>query len=330
MKNIRCCFPLLFTLLFFLLHASVLKAQEVPSVALEQLKLTCANGEMENGQTAVIVARLNGITNPSQVDSVKWWEKKADEWVKLLPKYYSGDSLVARGLKANVDYKFLLYLADTLQPVVGDSIRTRSFPVPDIVIHCEPGDSVYIQNPDVTFSFENLSEDSVTVDHFFWTFEEGITSTLEKPVFTYVEVKYTSEHYEPTLTVYDDCGCETVFPKAVYVLPVKLKIPNVFTPNGDDVNDVFEITLDDGSGSDGSGSVKSRAGGVNGKLLSDYYQSNELIIMNRWGRIVYHQKNYQNDWDGGGLSDGTYYYVLKCKGLKEEVQYQGVVMILSN
>ena len=39
--------------------------------------------------------------------------------------------------------------------------------------------------------------------------------------------------------------------------------------------------------------------------------------------------DYQNDWDGGGLSDGTYYYVLKCKGLKEEVQYEGVVMILT-
>ena len=51
--------------------------------------------------------------------------------------------------------------------------------------------------------------------------------------------------------------------------------------------------------------------------------------MNRWGRIVYHDHDYQNDWDGGGLSDGTYYYILKCKGLKEEVQYQGIVMILT-
>ena len=51
--------------------------------------------------------------------------------------------------------------------------------------------------------------------------------------------------------------------------------------------------------------------------------------MNRWGRIVYHKVDYQNDWDGSGLSDGTYFYVLECKGLKEEVQYKGVVMILT-
>ena len=52
-------------------------------------------------------------------------------------------------------------------------------------------------------------------------------------------------------------------------------------------------------------------------------------IMNRWGRIVYHSEDYQNDWDGGGLSDGTYFYILKCHGLKEVVQYQGAVMIVT-
>ena len=63
--------------------------------------------------------------------------------------------------------------------------------------------------------------------------------------------------------------------------------------------------------------------------LSRYYESSELTIFNRWGRVVFHSKDYQNDWDGGGLSDGTYFYVLKCHGLKQDATYQGSVMIVT-
>jgi gliding motility-associated-like protein len=70
---------------------------------------------------------------------------------------------------------------------------------------------------------------------------------------------------------------------------VNLKIPNLFTPNGDGVNDFFEI-----------------------RGLSNY-PNNELIIVNRWGNEVFRQTNYQNKWDGSGLNEGTYYYLLYIK-----------------
>ncbi|MDT3402200.1 CshA/CshB family fibrillar adhesin-related protein [Mucilaginibacter terrae] len=68
-----------------------------------------------------------------------------------------------------------------------------------------------------------------------------------------------------------------------------LKIPNLFTPNGDGINDVFEIR------------------GL------DKFSQNELIIVNRWGNEVFHQSNYRNTWTGEGLNEGTYYYILKVK-----------------
>ncbi|MCK4360605.1 MAG: gliding motility-associated C-terminal domain-containing protein, partial [Bacteroidales bacterium] len=34
----------------------------------------------------------------------------------------------------------------------------------------------------------------------------------------------------------------------------------------------------------------------------------------RWGKKVYEINNYKNDWDGGNLSDGVYFYILKCHG----------------
>lgn len=68
-----------------------------------------------------------------------------------------------------------------------------------------------------------------------------------------------------------------------------LKVPNVFTPNGDNVNDRFEIRN------------------------LDLYQENDLTIINRWGNTVYQKKNYSNDWSGYGLDEGTYFYILKVK-----------------
>jgi gliding motility-associated-like protein/uncharacterized repeat protein (TIGR01451 family) len=68
------------------------------------------------------------------------------------------------------------------------------------------------------------------------------------------------------------------------VLPDSV-IPNIFTPNNDGKNDVFKI-----------------------KDLESYTGS-QLLIFNRWGNEVYRSDNYLNNWDGGNLAEGTYYYI---------------------
>ena len=73
------------------------------------------------------------------------------------------------------------------------------------------------------------------------------------------------------------------------ILPELIKIPTLFTPNGDGVNDGFII-----------------------KDLANY-AANELIVLNRWGNEVYRQPNYQNSWSGTGLNEGTYFYIVKLK-----------------
>jgi gliding motility-associated-like protein/uncharacterized repeat protein (TIGR01451 family) len=66
--------------------------------------------------------------------------------------------------------------------------------------------------------------------------------------------------------------------------------PNVITPNGDGKNDVFHI---------------------DGLELNPV---NTLSIFNRWGNEVYRSNGpYKNDWNGNGLNEGTYYYLLKIK-----------------
>jgi gliding motility-associated-like protein len=79
-------------------------------------------------------------------------------------------------------------------------------------------------------------------------------------------------------------GCtDTV---AITVVAPGIVIPNIFTPNNDGKNDVFKIA------------------GL------ESYPGSQLLIFNRWGNQVYQADDYLNSWDGSGLAEGTYYYVL--------------------
>ncbi|MFZ9982385.1 MAG: FG-GAP-like repeat-containing protein [Cyclobacteriaceae bacterium] len=68
--------------------------------------------------------------------------------------------------------------------------------------------------------------------------------------------------------------------------------PNIFSPNGDGVNDLWEIP--------------------SFEAYSDCF----LAIFDRSGRRVFEQKGYSNDWDGryNGklLPEGVYYFVMGC------------------
>ncbi len=85
-----------------------------------------------------------------------------------------------------------------------------------------------------------------------------------------------------------------------------LIIPNLFTPNGDGNNDTFEIR------------------GL------EFFEANDLVIVNRWGNEVYKAGNYQNNWTGEGLNEGTYYYVLRVKadGAATWQVYKGYITLI--
>lgn len=82
-----------------------------------------------------------------------------------------------------------------------------------------------------------------------------------------------------------------------------LNPPNVITPNEDGKNDHFDV----------------------GVTSSNW----TLEVYNRWGNRVHQQEAYQNDWDGGQLLNGTYYYLLRntnnqtCKGWLKIIRQPG-------
>jgi hypothetical protein len=56
----------------------------------------------------------------------------------------------------------------------------------------------------------------------------------------------------------------------------------------------------------------------------------EVYVYNRYGRVVYKNSNYQSDWEADGLSDGTYFYVIRTHGQFRDDEYQGAITIIGS
>ncbi len=189
---------------------------------------------------------------------------------------------------------------------------------PKLTIKTFPGDTVYIQKPDVQFSFENSEEDTNPVTEWLWNFGDNNTTDIKAPVHTYSAVN----NYFASLKIKYAENCDTTFAHQVKVKSVKLFIPNVITPNGDGINDKLIITSQESKNSSSIDASYS--------LINDFYISNELVILNRWGQEVYKSSNYLNDWGGDNLSDGVYFYILKCHGKFEDDIFKGSISILGS
>jgi len=87
---------------------------------------------------------------------------------------------------------------------------------------------------------------------------------------------------------------DTAYAVIVVDAGFSLEVPNVFTPNGDNTNDVFTIT---------STGVKEIT----------------LKIFNRWGQLMYDFSGAKAAWDGitnagEKATDGTYFYFIIATG----------------
>ena len=271
----------------------------------EQLALTCSDKNDDNGKTARVRATASG---GGYTSFTYHWN------APILPIQYMDDPQVAIGLSAYTNYT--MTVTNEYGCSQTDTVSLRAYMNPNIEIISDPSDTVYLDNPYVTWWFNNNDtvyeghEGPIEIDNFFWEFDGyDHTFTSSRPKIAFSE----EGQGNAMLTVTNEQGCDTTYRDYVTVMPVKLKVPNIFTPNGDGINDYFEI----GYGDDGKP--------IND--LNKYFESHKLVIFNRWGKIVYESNDYKNDWDGGKLPDGTYFYVLDCKGHTQNYNYKGSVMI---
>jgi gliding motility-associated-like protein len=111
-------------------------------------------------------------------------------------------------------------------------------------------------------------------------------------------ISYTTSGTAPMLvdvTVTDFCGNQEITTIEVLLKQCDVIAMNVITPNADGLNDeLIFINLEN-------------------------YKDSKLSVFNRWGKSVYSSDNYNNDWNGGDLSDGTYYYILEVNDSKSTI-----------
>jgi gliding motility-associated-like protein len=150
-----------------------------------------------------------------------------------------------------------------------------------------------------TVFFTNTSATSTGASSIFclWSFGNGVatpTTVLNSvtPVTTYTA--------PGTYSVVLIAKKGTCIDSAIHIInvdiPSKMEIPNVFTPNGDKVNDVF-------------------------RLIASNLKEVEVTIFDRWGNKVYEVNSSTGNfaWDGKSQAGkecaaGVYFYIIKAEG----------------
>ncbi|MCK9613534.1 MAG: PKD domain-containing protein [Bacteroidales bacterium] len=138
--------------------------------------------------------------------------------------------------------------------------------------------------------------------HWNWYFGDGGISSSQNPVYSYSE----SDTYDVMLIVATPNGCADTAIGQITILD-DVTIPNVFTPNGDGYNDLFEVIT---------------------RGFSEY----NMNVYNRWGKIVFHSTSPDIFWDGKlngqNATEGTYYYVLILKNQVRKKELSGVITLI--
>jgi gliding motility-associated-like protein len=194
---------------------------------------------------------------------------------------------------------------------VGDT-ALGCFGTADLTIGWYPGADVsVVPSPSVgvfplTVNFDNTSASDVI--NYNWSFSDPMIpgTTDVEPTVTF----NTPGWYYITLSGTDIGGCFGSFVDSVLVLSQPIvEVPNVFSPNGDGDNDLFEYV----------------------DLQGFNYAS--MKIYNRWGNLVKETNTNGNNkliWSpSGNVTDGTYFWIFKGDASNgESVDKVGTVTLL--
>ncbi len=162
------------------------------------------------------------------------------------------------------------------------------------------------QNPVINFT--NLTTPNDPSFTWQWDFGDNGTDFVRNPTHIFPNDKPEEKKYAVTLIATSDQGCnDTITYSDMKIIDDLLLIPNILTPNGDGINDKLIIgALEKGGG----------------------YTQTQLIIYNRWGKKVYENSNYMNDFGGEDLPDGSYFIMVKGKGVLKDIEYKSSLQIL--
>jgi gliding motility-associated-like protein len=178
----------------------------------------------------------------------------------------------------------------------------------------QPGscDPIVNPQPDAAFTFNlsggyeqiaSFTDLSVGATSWEWFFGNGSTSNQQNPVHGY---SYTDDYLVMLIVSNGTCSDTATM---IVSTGHGISIPNVITPNGDGLNDELIVT---------------------GFTIDELY----LVIYNRWGQVMFETTDLNIRWNGtnngnGMCPDGTYYYVVKARTKRGELNQNGTITLIN-
>lgn len=161
---------------------------------------------------------------------------------------------------------------------------------PEVAFTWDP-QPVDVLNLEVQFENQSEGEDSIR-----WNFYNAGFSSLNRPTWTFPDVE-TDQPFQVCLEAITAQGCKDTLCQDVFIESVlQVFVPNAFTPDGDDINDVL-IPI------------------VNGVKPGTY----KFWIYNKWGDPVFYSEEIGDVWTGETyngeyyVQDGVYNWRVECE-----------------
>ena len=173
----------------------------------------------------------------------------------------------------SANYTGTYFCYGLIQGCIGDTAQISIQIFNPIQINLPPDTTFCVQEPLVFSPSGNFSQ-------LVWNNQDtAMTYTLQQGGQVFVQALDEHNCSSNATGIYESVDCNLI-------------IPNIFTPDGDGINDTWKVKT--------------------GPLF--YVQ---LEIFNRWGKKIYESANEPVEWDGTNMndgkkvSDGTYFYILK-------------------
>lgn len=212
----------------------------------------------------------------------------------------------ASGINAVSDYTCNANSTTTLVVTVNgvcansnsDTVVVNNLP-DDLMILISDSSTTCSNTP---FVLNSITTGGYPIYNYSWYVLPNTNSISSDPSLSYISPE-SEGTYSVAVYVNDSCGYQKSDIEIIVVLPpCHIIIPNIITPNGDNANDFFKI-----------------------KNL-EFHPNTQVSIFDRWGKKVYENPNYNNEWKAEGLGDGTFFYIID---VPDDKIYSGFLTVLN-
>lgn len=242
----------------------------------------------DSTQTKILVSTPQGFAGPDLVMCYNT-TTQLSAGGGILYSWKSADKLVTLNeanpiVNPKIDTRYFVSITDINGCILKDTVDVRVVPNIDVKFTLDRINYNCFGKPSINVSSQTDKSEAV-----FFDFGDGFTSDMPSLVHQYEKDGNFSVRL---IGKKETC----IYEKQITVPIFELKVPNVFTPDqSPGFNDTFEIEY-------------------GGKPISQAGINVSLVVVNRWGGIVYEDKFYKDNWTAKDVPAGVYFYEAAIEG----------------